>query len=195
MILVAVVIVPYLLKLLLKDSGPKIRTKPRKFDIIMEKVEKGYRKILQIALNNRGFVIFAAILLLIFSGFISLRLGVAFIPSTDSGDFYISMDLPVGTNLEQTNQKMQIAQKLLYKYVPEIDNVVFFVGQSNSKGISTQAIAECAYAHVILVPVSERKRGVHEIMLQIQEIWSSVIPDSKISVANGGFDKLVAVMV
>ena len=190
--LVAVVIVPYLLKLLLKASGPKIRTKPRKFDIIMEKIENGYRRILQTALKNRGFVIFAAILLLIFSGFISLRLGVAFIPSTDSGDFYISMDLPVGTNLEQTNQKMQIAQKLLYKYVPEIDNVVFFVGQSNSKGISTQAIAECAYAHVILVPVSERKRRVHEIMLQMQEIWSSVIPDSKISVANGGFDKLVS---
>lgn len=190
--LVAVVIVPFFLKILLKEEGPKIRTKPRKFDIIMQKIENGYRKILQSSLNNKGFVIFTAIFLLIFSGFISLRLGVAFIPSTDSGDFYISMDLPVGTSLEKTNQKMQIAEKLLYQYVPEIDNVVFYVGQSNTKGISAQATPECAYAHVILVPVAQRKRSVHEIMFQMQEIWSSVIPDSKISVANGGFDKLVS---
>lgn len=190
--LVAVAIVPYLLKLLLKETGPKIRKKPRKFDIIMQNVENVYRKILQIALKNKIFVIFTAVFLLIFSGFISLRLGVAFIPSTDSGDFYISVDLPVGTSLEKTTEKMQIAEKLLYKYVPEIDNVVFYVGQSNTKGIMAKTTPESAYAHVILVPVAQRKRSVHQIMISMQEIWSSVIPDSKISVANGGFDKLVS---
>lgn len=190
--LVAVVIVPYLLKLLLKETGPKIRTKPRKFDIVMQKTENVYRRILKLALKNKVFVIFASIFLLIFSGFISLRLGVAFIPSTDSGDFYISMDLPVGTSIEKTNEKMQTAEKLLYKYVPEIDNVVFYIGQSNTKGITAKGTPESAYAHVILVPVAQRKRSVHQIMIQMQEIWSSVIPDSKISVANGGFDKLVS---
>ena len=55
----------------------------------------------------------------------------------------------------------------MIEYIPEIDNVVFYVGQSNSKGISTQAVPECAYAHVILVPVAERNRSVHDIMFQI----------------------------
>ena len=190
--LVAVVIVPFFLKQLLKETGPKVRAKPRKFDLIMEKIELGYRKILNLALDNRAFVIFAAIFLLIFSGFIALRLGVAFIPSTDSGDFYLAVDLPVGTSLETTKEKMEVAEKLLYKYVPEIDNVVFYAGQSYTKGITSQATPESGYAHVVLVPVAERKRGVHEIMLQMQEIWSAVIPDSKITVANGGFDKLVS---
>ncbi|MCQ2575745.1 MAG: efflux RND transporter permease subunit [Treponema sp.] len=190
--LVAVVVVPYLLKLLLKDSGPTVRTKPRKFDVVMEKIEKHYRKLLNVALANRGFVIFAAVFLLVFSGFIALKLGVAFIPSTDSGDWYIAADLPVGTTLEETNEKMQQAEKLLYKYVPEIDNVIFYVGQSYTKGIVSQATPESAYAHVVLVPVAQRKRDVHDIMFQMQEIWASVIPDSKITVANGGFDKLVS---
>lgn len=189
---VAVVIVPYLLKLLLKETGPAIRTKPRQFDIFMEKLEKGYRKILNLALKNKGFVVILSVFLLIFSGFIALRLGIAFIPSTDSGDFYISMDLPVGTTLEETSEKMQVAEKLLYKYVPEINNVIFYVGQSNTKGISSQSTPESGYAHVLLVPVAERKRDVHDIMFQMQEIWSTVIPDSKISIANGGFDKLVS---
>lgn len=188
---VAVVVVPYLLKLLLPEDGPKIRERKRKFDIVMEKIERGYRRILEVAVKNRGFVVFTAVFLLIFSGFIALRLGIAFIPATDSGEFYISMDLPIGTKYEQTKEKMEIAEELLYKYVPEIDNVIFYVGVSNSKGMSTQSSPECAYAHVILVPVSERKRDVHDIMFQMQEIWAAVIPDSKISVQNGGFDKLV----
>lgn len=190
--LVAVVIVPYLLKLVLKDSGPTVRTKPRKFDILMDKIEAKYRKLLNLALDNRAFVVFSAVFLLVFSGFIAMKLGVAFIPSTDSGDWYLAADLPVGTSLEETNAKMQQAEKLLYKYVPEIDNVVFYVGQSYTKGIVSQSTPESAYAHIVLVPVAQRKRNVHEIMFQMQEIWASVIPDSKITVANGGFDKLVS---
>lgn len=190
--IVAVVVVPYLLKLLLKDSGPTVRKRPRKFDKVMDKIENGYRRILNLALKNKLFVVFTAVLLLIFSGFIALRLGVAFIPSTDSGDFYLAADMPIGTTLEETEEKMEVAQKLLYKYVPEIDNIVFYVGQSYTKGISSQASPEGAYAHVVLVPVSERKRDVHDIMFQMQEIWAAVIPDSKITVAPGGFDKLVS---
>ena len=189
--LVAIIIVPYLLKLLLREEGPKIRTKKRKFDIVMDKIEAGYKKILSVCLKNKPIVIISSIFLLILSGLIALRLGIAFIPSTDSSEFFVSVDLPIGTKLEQTADKMEIVEDLMFEYIPEIDNVVFYVGQSNSKGISTQAVPECAYAHVILVPVAERNRSVHDIMFQIQEILASVIPDSKISVQNGGFDKLV----
>ena len=189
--LVAVVIVPYLLKLFLSEKGPKIRGKPRKFDQIMSKVERGYRKVLELSLKNRAFVVLVAVFLLIFSGFIALRLGISFIPSTDSGDFYITVEFPMGTEKEQTHEKMLVAQDLLYQYVPEIDNVVIYEGQDDSSNFSSVSTPHYSYTHVILVPVSERKRDVHEIMLQIQEIWAAVLPDSKVSVQNGGFDKLV----
>ena len=189
--LVAEIVVPFLLKQVLSDEGPKIRKNERHFDKLMKKIERGYRKFLGLAINNRIVVVVTAVLLLVFSAFTALRLGIAFIPSTDNSDFYISMDLPVGTTLEQTKAKMDVAQKLLYKYVPEIDNVVIYTGLSMNKGISTQSVPESAYVHVVLVPVAERKRDVHDIMIEIQGIWQSVIPDSKISVANGGFDRLV----
>ncbi len=189
--LVAVVIVPFLLKQFLSDQGPKVRSKPRLFDRAMEKVERGYRKLLALALENRGFVVLVAVFLLVFSGFIALRLGVTFIPSTDSGDFYISTEFPMGTEKEQTHEKMLVAQDLLYRYVPEIDNVVIYEGQGDSSNFSSVSTPHYTYTHVVLVPVSERKRDVHDIMLQIQEIWAAVLPDSKVSVQNGGFDKLV----
>ena len=188
---VAVIIVPYLLKLFLSEEGPKVRSKPRKFDQIMEKIEGGYRKLLALSLDNRGFVILVAVFLLVFSGFIALRLGITFIPSTDSGDFYISAEFPIGTQKEETHEKMLIAQELLYQYVPEIDNVVIYEGQGDTSNFTSVSTPHKTYTHVVLVPVSERKRNVHEIMLQIQEIWAAVLPDSKVSIQNGGFDKLV----
>ena len=189
--LVALIVVPYILKLVLSEDGPKIRKKERYFDRGMKKLENFYRKALLWAIKNRIIVICASIFLLIFSAFTAFRLGVAFIPSTDNGEFYISLELPIGTRLEQTKAKMEIAEELTYKYIPEIQSVVFYVGQSNTKGIASQALPESAYARVILTPVNERKRDVHDIMLQIQQVWVSVIPDAKVSVQNGGFDKLV----
>ena len=189
--IVALIIVPYLLKLLLKDEGPAIPTKPRTFDVFMDKLEDWYRGVLEWALNKRKTIIAFSIFLLVFSGVIALRLGIAFIPSTDAGEFYISVDFPIGTTIEQTEAKMDLAQKLLYDYVPEIDSIVLYTGQSQNKGIMTMAASECAYAHVILVPVAERKRGVHEIMLQMQEIWPATLPDAKVTLENGGFDKLM----
>lgn len=189
--LVAVIIVPFLLKQFLSEQGPKLRSKPRLFDRAMDKIERGYRKLLALALENRGFVVLVAVFLLVFSGFIALRLGVTFIPSTDSGDFYISTEFPMGTEKEQTHEKMLVAQDLLYRYVPEIDNVVIYEGQGDSSNFSSVSTPHYSYTHVVLVPVSERKRDVHDIMLQIQEIWAAVLPDSKVSVQNGGFDKLV----
>ena len=123
--LVAVVIVPYLLKLFLSEKGPKIRNKPRKFDQLMSKIERGYRKVLEIALNNRAFVVLIAVFLLVFSGFIALRLGISFIPSTDSGDFYISAEFPMGTEKEEqalflSNRRQRMGvrsiQEMLKKY-------------------------------------------------------------------------------
>ena len=189
--LVSVIIVPYLLKQFLSEQGPKIRAKPRKFDQIMEKIERAYRKLLALALDNQGFVLLLAVFLLVFSGFIALRLGITFIPSTDSGDFYISAEFPIGTQKEETHEKMLIAQDLLYQYVPEIDNVVIYEGQGDTANFTSVSTPHVTYTHVVLVPVSERKRNVREIMLQIQEIWAAVLPDSKVSVQNGGFDKLV----
>ncbi len=187
---VAVVIVPYLLKLLLSDKGPKVRAKPRRFDVFMDKLELKYRGILVWGLKHGVIVIVSAVFLLGLSVFLVTKLGVALFPSTDAGEFYITADFPKGSRIEQTEEKMQLATKLLYDNVPEIDNVIMYIGQGQSTSMS-QASPESAYAHVILVPVSERKRDVHDIMLQMQEIWAAALPDCVVNIQNGGFDKLV----
>lgn len=189
--LVAVVVVPYLLKLLLSESGPKVRSKSRTFDVFMQKVEQWYKRMLSVALKNRVIVVISALMILLFSGFVATRLGVAFIPATDSGDFYIHIDFPIGTTIQKTKEKMKIAEQLIYENVPEIQSLSVYEGRSSNRGVMPINTPESAYAHVVLVPVAERKRSVHEISRQMQKICLSLIPDATVSVENGGFDKLV----
>ena len=189
--LVAVIIVPYFLKLVLSPNGAKPETEKRKFDLFLEKVETKYKTFISWALTHRKTIIFSSIALLAFSGFLAFRMGLAFIPSTDSGDFYVYVEFPTGTKAVETKEKMDLAKKLLFDAVPEIDNCVFTIGKPEQI-LKLSDTPEKASVHVLLVPVSERKRDVHDIILQVQELIASSLPDAKVTTENGGFDKLVA---
>ena len=198
----AVVIVPFLMKLLLKnqdgavmelDSGEKnswLKIMKGRVDKIMATIEKNYRKALDWSLTSWKFVIFLALVVLVATVFVLNSLSIAFIPSTDNSDFYINVKFPGGYPLASTNTQMEKVADLLYQQVPEVQDAVFFVGMKESIG-SSQAASNEGYIHVVLVPVAERNRSIHEIILQMQQLISSSIPGVQAKVSNGGFDKLL----
>lgn len=198
----AVVIVPFLMKLLLKnqdgavmelDSGEKsswLKIMKGRVDKIMATIEKNYRKALDWSLTSWKFVIFLALVVLVATVFVLSSLSIAFIPSTDNSDFYINVKFPGGYPLASTNTQMEKIADLLYQQVPEVQDAVFFVGMKESAG-SSQAASNESYIHVVLVPVAERNRSIHEIILQMQQLISSSIPGVQAKVSNGGFDKLL----
>ena len=198
----AVVIVPFLMKLLLKnqdgavmelDSGEKsswLKIMKGRVDKIMATIEKNYRKALDWSLTSWKFVIFLALVVLVATVFVLNSLSIAFIPSTDNSDFYINVKFPGGYPLASTNTQMEKVADLLYQQVPEVQDAVFFVGMKESIG-SSQVASNESYIHVVLVPVAERNRSIHEIILQMQQLISSSIPGVQAKVSNGGFDKLL----
>ena len=198
----AVVIVPFLMKLLLKnqdgavmelDSGEKnswLKIMKGRVDKIMATIERKYRKALDWSLTSWKFVIFLALVVLVATVFVLSSLSIAFIPSTDNSDFYINVKFPGGYPLASTNTQMEKVADLLYQQVPEVQDAVFFVGMKESIG-SSQAVSNESYIHVVLVPVAERNRSIHEIILQMQQLISSSIPGVQAKVSNGGFDKLL----
>ena len=185
----AVIVVPFLMKLLLKEEGPKTH----KINFItrgMNWLEVKYRKMLDWSLTSWKFIVFLSITVLVATLFIVQSLGIAFVPSTDNGDFYINLKFPNGYTLENTREEMKDVSSLLYEYVPEVENAVFYTGKSEGFGGGTDASNE-GFVHVVLVPVAERNRDIHDIIIQMQEIISASIPGVNVKVANGGFDKLV----
>ena len=85
---------------------------------------------------------------------------------------------------------MEQVSDLLTQYVPEVQSVVFFSGSSQGFGSSGNT-ANSGYAHVVLVPVAERKRDIHDIILLMQQVITANVPDVTVKVSNGGFDKLL----
>ena len=187
-VLVALIVVPFLMKQLLNPSGAKIK-KQTIFNKGITKIETAYKKVLSWILQNGKFVLVISISLLIISVILIGALGISFIPSTDNSDFYVYLEFPIGQSLEETELRMKQSEKLISNAIPEIKTAVYYSG--NSGGMAAGDSPNAGYAHIVLVPVSERTRRIHTIILETQKLLSSNIPDAKVKVSNGGFDKLV----
>lgn len=187
-LLSALIVVPFLLKQMLRKEGPK--EKPISlFNRGIEKLESLYKKALAWSFSANKFILVLAVILLILSAFLVQALGIAFIPATDNSDFYAAIEFPVGQSLEETEIQMMKVKRLIEKNIPEIQTAVFFSGSANQ--ISFRKSENEGYAHVVLVPVAERKRKVQTIILEVQNLLSSSIPGAKVTVTNGGFDRLL----
>ena len=187
-VLVALIVVPFLMKQLLNPKGTKEK-KETLFNKGISKLEKFYKKILSWVLENGKFVLVIAISLLVISFLLVGALGISFIPSTDNSDFYVYMEFPIGQSLEETELRIKQSQKLITASVPEIKTAVYYSGNSGDMAAGNSPNA--GYAHIVLVPVAERNRRIHTIIMEVQDLLSSSIPDAKVKVSNGGFDKLV----
>ena len=190
---VAMIYMPYLLKHFLKDDGVRLKKKDSFAVRGLWRVENGYGRALGFCMKHTPFIIVMAILIFALTVYSLTSINISFIPSTDNSDFYISMDFPTGYTLEDTKQAMDEAERILREKVPETENAVVYSGKSvDSLTVSTAQ--NQGGMHVVLVPVAERDRDIHDIILQMQYELSAAIPDAEVSVKNGGFDYLVGYM-
>ncbi len=189
-LLVAVIYIPFLMKKLLKEDD-SARTPKRENIIVrgLKKVEIWYAKSLYFVEKHIPFMLVLAILVVVLSVYILPNMEFTFIPSTDNGDFYINVELPQTYSLEETHQTMNRIEELVIENVPELKTDVVFSGKDMS--VLSQATKNKGAMHVVLTSVKDRDRDIHDIILQVQELLASNIPDATISVQNGGFDRLV----
>jgi HAE1 family hydrophobic/amphiphilic exporter-1 len=119
-----------------------------------------YEKLLRKALVNRKKVVAGVVALFVFAvALIPLGIiGAEYMPRTDESSFRISVELPVGQNIEQTNKVIANLEQYL-QTVPEVTNYLSSVGRptTNVGSISVR-----------LVDRKERKRSVWEITDQVR---------------------------
>ena len=192
-LLVALVYMPYLLKHFLRDSDSRIRKKESFAVRGLGAVERRYGDALGFCLSHTPFIITIAILVLVVTVYSLTSVSVSFIPSTDNNDFYINAVFPTGYTLEETRAAMDKAEDILMENVPELETDVVFSGRS-VESLTFSSSENQGGIHAILVPVAERERDIHEIILQMQYLLSASIPDARFTVSNGGFDYLVGYM-
>ncbi len=190
-LLVSLVVVPFLATHLKLEREAVAQDTKKRFDM-MEKVEAVYRLILSWSIRHKSFIILVTIVILLLSFLAISVLGVVFIPSADTGDFYVYLKFPQGYHIEQTHEKVALVQQLIEDSVPEIDHSTFFTGFSNEFSRS-YSIANRAYAKILLIDSDERERDIKEIITRLQSDIITTVPDVDVIVENGGFDKLIAI--
>ncbi|NCB01372.1 MAG: efflux RND transporter permease subunit [Spirochaetia bacterium] len=185
--LVAVIVVPFILHIVLQREK-RILHFLSFFSRFISSLSRGYQKGLSWALSHRLFILIIAISALIASIFAIGLLGITFIPSTDTGEFYIDITYKEGTTVEETRRKSLQALELVKQEVKENTSITLVSGSSSGYGFSSPNEANM---RVILTPVSNRSRSVFTIIKRVQEILSQRMVGAQIRVTNGGFDKLV----
>jgi len=94
---------------------------------LMDRLRYGYIKTLKLALNHRGLTIL--VLLLLFAGALNGlgRQGMEILPKMDSGSFFVTLETPSGSSLEETERIVRLVEKEL-KQEAEIIKIQSQVG-------------------------------------------------------------------
>ncbi len=191
-LLVALLYIPFFMKKMLKeDPASRMSGKETFAAKGMKKVEVLYAKSLDFTIEHTPFFLIIVILILLLTVYVLPNMRFSFIPSTDNSDFYINLTFPENYSLEDTKAAVEKASLILKEEVPEIKTYVAYSGKSMNftdfaNKVNTAAI------HVVLVPVKERDRDIHDIILDMQYILDEQLIDANVEVSNGGYDRLVS---
>ncbi len=142
-------------------------------------LQRVYTGVLTRALKRRRLVLVGVMALFVGSLALLPRVGAEFIPATDQGLINVSVELPVGSSLDQTDRVIfQLEEGI--SALPEVESVYARVGGGAQFGLDGNS-PERASIDVALYPLSERARSVFEVAESIRAM-ASTIAGAKISV-------------
>ncbi len=129
-----------------------------------------YEKILRWSLRHRKITLLIALLIFIFSISLMRFVGVEFTPASESGEFQITVEMPVGTRLDVTQQAVEAVENLIEREVPETETMFARVGQGTGFG----AIFGGTGSHMgrvwfRVISLGDRDRSDEDIRLDLTE--------------------------
>jgi HAE1 family hydrophobic/amphiphilic exporter-1 len=131
------------------------------FERFYEKVNRGYRKILEWSLNHKTVVLAIASVLFLASLSLIPFIGKELFPAGDQGEFNVELETSVGSSIAKTEEVVAGVENMLL-VVPEVKAVFTRVG-ANLGAVNQATI------RVELAPLSDRKRSTDEIEKEVRE--------------------------
>jgi HAE1 family hydrophobic/amphiphilic exporter-1 len=147
-----------------------------------------YAKSLAWCLGHKKIVIFGFLGAFIVSLFLTRFIGNEFIPEEDTGDIRITVNLALGTRLEETDKVAKRIEDIFEKSVPEAKFIFARPGTTPSVGRAMGAGASGEHivtAGAKLVPKQERKRSVFEVGQAVRSQIQRIPGALKVDVSTG----------
>ncbi|MDO8536462.1 MAG: efflux RND transporter permease subunit [Candidatus Omnitrophota bacterium] len=128
--------------------------------------EDWYAKALAWSLKNKKIIIYGFFAIFVLSLFSIRFIGSEFMPEEDTGDVRITIELPVGTRVEETDKVAKKVEDIFERMAPESKTVYVRSGES-TRGLG-RIFGGPSGTHVVsagakLIPKNERKRSVTEV--------------------------------
>lgn len=148
-----------------------------------------YARSLAWCLRHKKTVIFGFLGAFAFSLFLTQFVGNEFIPEEDTGDMRATVDLAIGTRVEETDKLATKIEDIFRDDVPEARFMYARSGQSTGIGavMGQQSGSHIASAGVKLVPKTERKRSVKEVAQVLRKKIKQIPGVIKMNISTGSF--------
>ena len=138
------------------------------FERLFSAWENGYERLLGWSVRTTGHRL---LVLLVFAGAFGAsllllpRVGTEFIPEEDTGDLRITMQLPVGTRLEETDIVAAKVEEIIQKDVPEYRFMYVQSGQAGGMGAAfgSRSGSHSISAGTKLVPKTQRTGSARSV--------------------------------
>ncbi|MCR4399058.1 MAG: efflux RND transporter permease subunit [Firmicutes bacterium] len=140
-----------------------------------------YGAVLRWALAHRGTVIALAALSVLLTVAVFPFVGREFLPTSDEGLFTVSVEMPAGTKLAETDRLVSSLEAEL-SALPEVDAVFASVGQGRDTGGTGTHVGSLS---VQLVPKAERSRSTAEVMEVVRQ-QAQALPGARTRVQQTG---------
>jgi len=185
-LLVSLTLIPMLASKLLKVERKEERKRRTPFtflydafDRLFNGLESAYKRLLSWVLDHRKSTVIIALALFAASMASIISLGAEFFPTMDEGQFTVSISLPEGAELQNTNEIVtEIENKLAG--VKEIETVFSTVGSGGNFSMRSSS-ANRGNVTAVLKDSSERIRSTSEVAEEVRKMVRD-IPGAKIGV-------------
>lgn len=145
---------------------------------LIDGIKNKYKTTLIWSLDHRKILIVLSIIVFIGSIALFPLIGAEFIPSMDQGQFTINVEMPIGTNLEETNRVTTLIEDKVLA-LSEVESLLVNVGSAGDMMGSSSS--DMSSLIVLLKSPSQRERTTTEVMEELRS--EIIIPDAGISMS------------
>ncbi len=186
------------LMLRLKPATEKKSLYDRTVIVALDKLDKGYGKVIAWCLNHKKYVVLGAIAIFVCSMLFAGSLKFENMPETDNSSFEMYVELQTGMRVEESMAVSDRIQKILDTEVPEMRFCYVSVGTDDEAGIGnmlSESATNTVNVRVKLVDIDERERNVWEIQDALRDELAKIPEIINFTVGRGNSSSTTSVDV
>jgi HAE1 family hydrophobic/amphiphilic exporter-1 len=143
------------------------------FNVGFNKLAKRYGRLLGWSITHRKTVLAATLALFVGAIALTPLIGAEFIPKLDQGKITVSITMPNGTVLKETEKVAAEVEKRV-KALPELQQLYTSIGSSGGPALIASATSNKAQLNLTLVPKEQRNVSTEQVTEQLRKDLSNI---------------------